>query len=1703
MFYICSILNQVFKLNHIKFEHLCFIRSSKKCLNPIETMNATMPVKNIFTGLFLLLFSFSGNSQIIIGNDTLYGNEWINFDSPERYFKIPVAEDGIYRISKSALPGEASSVKGNQFQLWHNGAEVPVYVSSEDDLSNSDYIEFYGTRNRMEVDQHFFSNKDDIFNPEASLITDTSAYFLTWNDTGNNNRFATQQNDLSNPPPPETFFHHKSIQHFYESHNKFANGSSIQQSYFDKGQGFGRLSTAGSRQNIFFRPEAVSTEATDAEFEYWAIAYSNTQHAQQLKLNNQVIEIDSFFGYDLRKRTVQLSTDDFRVSNKFEIRGLVSGQDKQILAFASLTYPRSYDFGDTTSFQFTLPASNDAKYLEISNFDVTGNPVLYDITNNFRIEATEDGGLIKILLPPSATERKLILINNDSGVIPITGMRNIKFIDYRSTNPEFIILTSQQLNESGTGIENYSNYRSRDFRTLVVEIEQLYEQFIYGLNRNALGIKNFANFIKKNNPDLKYLLILGKGREYADIRTPEKLTGGGLSIPTYGFPGSDNILFSKHMSSTPLFSIGRVTVKSNQDVLNYLDKVKSAESFENAPQTIDEKQWAKRIIHLGGGKDTDLALIRSHLEGMEKRITESKMGAKVFPFYKTSTDPIQNSRSKAIQLLVNGGVGVINFFGHSSASSFDFNIENPKEYSNEGRYFLMISNGCFSGRCHTSSASIGELFILEKDKGAVAYYASTGLGGINAMKDFTGALYDRLGDSEYGIGLGDVFSDLVGEIDKGYNSFSLDNILSQQQTLQGDPALRLYPAEGPDFVVNIENTTHTPNLLNTQIDSFELEVPVSNLGYKVSDNIVVSVIHENPKGEVIFTDSKDINSPGFETILKFDIPIQEEKDIVGLNTFYIVVDSTERVDELPLPIGEQNNVYSNGGELGYKILISSNDLKPIYPPEFAIVNDPELVLKASTSNPLIESQKFVFQIDTSQDFSSPLLLTETITQDGGVIKWKPTINLIDNTVYYWRTSQSDDITGSYRWESSSFLFDNGGKAGWNQSHYFQFLENDFDKTYFDNDRKLSYVNDFKDLVVTNGVAFFNPNDNTIWHNPAITINGNPQHGSISFREGDNGIRIYVLDSLSLIPRLVPSGFRAPSVAGRKFFAFETDTYDGRKAAISFLNDSIPKGNFVVFLTYSRDQNSDYRPDLWASDTDSLGTNLFDVLENKGALLARSLETSGPIPYAFAYKEGFPGLISDSEFVIQDSTLRIDKSIPLFTAWEEGSVYSPPIGPVKNWNEFSWKNDNDGVEINFANIYGIEKTGLKRLLKTELPSGSHNLGDIDSDEYPYLQLQFFSSDSASRTAPNLEYWRITHDETPEIAVNPMINFATSGDTIRVGSNYDFSIGLENISNTAMDSLLLRFTLRDNKNNITLTEKRIQPIGAGESANAEISVKSDQLSGVQSLVMEANPDDDQLELTHANNTAAVNFFVDGDGKNPLLDVTFDGLRITNGDIVSSEPFIEIVLKDENEFQLIEDTTSFKLFVKKPGTDISEEIYFDANPEITFIPATTGAQNTARIEYRPQFDVDGIYQLQVRGSDATGNLSGRDYLVNFKIINKSMISNILNYPNPFNNRTRFVYTLTGSEAPAFFKVQILTVSGKIVRELTQNDLGTLKIGTHQTENFWDGTDEYGDPLANGVYLYRMTAQKNDQSEIERFEEEDIDSFFKRGFGKMVILR
>ena len=197
---------------------------------------------------------------------------------------------------------------------------------------------------------------------------------------------------------------------------------------------------------------------------------------------------------------------------------------------------------------------------------------------------------------------------------------------------------------------------------------------------------------------------------------------------------------------------------------------------------------------------------------------------------------------------------------------------------------------------------------------------------------------------------------------------------------------------------------------------------------------------------------------------------------------------------------------------------------------------------------------------------------------------------------------------------------------------------------------------------------------------------------------------------------------------------------------------------------------------------------------------------------------------------------------------------------------------------------------------------------------------------------------------------------------------------------MDSLLISFSVLDRHNNLqVLPYARQKPLLADSVIIATLTFSTFGLVGLNSLLIEVNPNNDQLEQYHFNNLAQISFYVTSDNVNPLLDVTFDGIHILDGDIVSPKANIVVELTDENQFLLLNDTSDYSVYITTPDGK-EERIYFYTNgvERMQFIPASL-PKNNSKIIFQGSFPVDGGYKLRVQASDRTDNKSGSiDYII-----------------------------------------------------------------------------------------------------------------------------
>lgn len=205
------------------------------------------------------------------------------------------------------------------------------------------------------------------------------------------------------------------------------------------------------------------------------------------------------------------------------------------------------------------------------------------------------------------------------------------------------------------------------------------------------------------------------------------------------------------------------------------------------------------------------------------------------------------------------------------------------------------------------------------------------------------------------------------------------------------------------------------------------------------------------------------------------------------------------------------------------------------------------------------------------------------------------------------------------------------------------------------------------------------------------------------------------------------------------------------------------------------------------------------------------------------------------------------------------------------------------------------------------------------------------------------------------------------------------------------------------------------------------------------------------THASNV---------DTKGPLIRIEFKDCHFLENDFVPLNPVLQITVQDSLSGINITGEIGHKITLI---VDAHEESKIDLTPYFNY---DLGSYRSGKIQYQLQNLVEGEHTIQVKAWDNFNNSTAAE--VNFYIIDqqKLTVRNLMNHPNPFSEKTNFTFEINQS---AEIDIRIYTVAGRMIRTLSGRQ-------AHQGFNFeytWDGTDETGESVANGVYLFQFNAR------------------------------
>jgi len=1607
-----------------------------------------------------------------------YSNSWINFN--QQYYKIAVAQEGIYRLSYTDLQNAGfpvNSVDPRFIQLFHRGQQQSIYVKGQGDgvFNTTDYIEFYGQKNDGTLDSILYKPYSLQPHKHYNLYSDTAAYFLTYNFVPPIGLRADSIQLVNvNNTPAESYQY---SQRLFVLHDQYSAGYTFQDytqaTAFDQGEGWTGVAIQQG-QSIDYTIDSLYNRATSGGnpiLEMLLVGRDAVPHAIQVWVGAnssslRLLESPNFNNFETYKINDTLQWSDVGSNGNMLVRiiaqSATTNRYQVSASYIKVTFPQNFNFTGIKKKKFQLAAkANGQSYLSITN---TNNFRLWDISNLQNITRILPTSInpFNAMVTGTSVSKKLYLSVSYNKPIFITPV-SFRQIDPSSAN--FLIITNRSLMHPTSSYSNpvqaYAAYRASSdggsFDTLTVTVDQLYNQFNYG-ETSPGAIYRFINFMSQGN--VKYLFLIGKGRDiwsYSPYQRNPLATNEFVDlVPSAGYPGGD-IAYTAGLNGTtynPSIATGRLSVSTSAQVAAYLDKIKQHESVSLQP-------WTKELLHLSGGGNAaadffELELFHAIVNGFAQIAEGPYLGGHVTTIAKDQLGIEQVNVSPS----VNTGVNLITFFGHASSNIYEIDIGNVDDqqmgYNNNGKYPVFLFNGCDAGAVFGNNVALMDNWTNTANKGSRNYIASSSYGFSNLLQQYSTLFYQvAFADSSFiKKGIGDIQKELCKRYLKLYPSDISDVAQVQQMILGGDPAVKLIGTNLPDYAINnssLSLISYDQKPVTSLSDSFAVQIIVKNLAAYQSSPIKIQVVRTFSDNTSVTYDSTFAPVLYSDTLL---FKIQKgDKNGFGNNLFTVVIDPLNTIKE----VTKTNNIAT------LSVFIPSNGTINIYPPNFGIVSTTSPSFVFQDANLLGAQRNFQLQIDTTIYFNSQFLIDTTLSSKV-LVRTNVSLLNTDSTVYYWRTKPANENTSdSSSWNNSSFVFINHSNEGWAQKKLQQINQNVLTNLQIDGTGK-NFI--YPTTVTQVSVKSIGANSASSYSSASLKIDSVEYVVSNQVGCRNNTINIVAFNKKTATP-----------YPGIYFY------YDGRGCGLqppvinSFLSTEVNSGSYDLLQSIDGINPNDSvvlfsigNPSFSQWSTDVL-TKLTELGISNSQMA--SLQDGEPV-VIFAKK----GATAGSAKIYTPTTSPVTSQDESVTAtitghYSSGNIKSVAIGPAKNWVKFWAQTKTDDTDQISYSIYGVDVNGYETLIQNNV-SNNYDLSFINAQRYPQLKVQISMHDSINLSAAQLQQWFVFYESVAEGLL--FYRGALTQQTLQEGQVFNAQYGFTNISTKSFtDSLqvqteIVNMTQAANQNNIF----KINAPAPGDTTLFSFPIDTKGKAGLNNVNVYVNPKI-QPEQTYDNNSIYLNDYLNvlTDQTHPLIDVTVDGRYLQNGDYVSPSPVIQIKLQDDNPFLFVTDTTHLNVLLSYPcDTTLCPYTRIKYNrSDLVWKPATANSDFT--VNFHPTNLPEGIYTLQVNGSDASGNTSGvKPYEISFEVKYATTLTLYSVYPNPSNSIFNFAFQLSGNVLPDDFSLRIYSSDGKMIHNYNTNDVANFIIGKNDLQ--WNASQENG----SGLYIYKLTMSVNGKS-------------------------
>ena len=214
-----------------------------------------------------------------------------------------------------------------------------------------------------------------------------------------------------------------------------------------------------------------------------------------------------------------------------------------------------------------------------------------------------------------------------------------------------------------------------------------------------------------------------------------------------------------------------------------------------------------------------------------------------------------------------------------------------------------------------------------------------------------------------------------------------------------------------------------------------------------------------------------------------------------------------------------------------------------------------------------------------------------------------------------------------------------------------------------------------------------------------------------------------------------------------------------------------------------------------------------------------------------------------------------------------------------------------------------------------------------------------------------------------------------------------------------------------------------------------------------------------------------WVGGSSSNPSTDQTGPVIK----PYLNSDRFVDGGITTPNSTLLVKlfDSNGINYTGNSIGHDITLQL--DGDVQKTFVlnqfyESDLDQYQSGQVRFPLNNLSEGPHTAVIKAWDVFNN--SNEARLNFVVSNSKggKLDKVYNYPNPFSTRTQFMFEHNLPNQLLQIDITIYTITGKVVRRINEQRVSS---GTRIDDIVWDGRDEWGDRLANGVYLYKINVR------------------------------